>query len=549
MLSSIVYLDFASLGIATGWSPMLPLARCLQSSLIQTPKYRKRFDCVGPFLLDCPRQSCAWFFPLLRHGVILVQASSNARSLGDSSMAQTTTLQLMWPITAFRPDGASRFALVVVGKSEAQLERTVWSWMRTRTLHNHTSWILIVGADQSGTFDFFLRNRLVLNFTEIHVLPYTSRELSACYHFNAALQMLDKVQFDAAFFVIEGLVFQRPGWDHTYWHALKTAGFDHLVHLPSAECRQVREEGDLLQVCVLVSESPSLPPPLFTVTPRMLATVGYCDLRRVSKGFSWYRHMLKRWIAARFSPIDGLAGVQTMNPLLTFSMSIPTANPEQVAKGGVEHDDQAENTAATSQIYRGWTEVGQYSLLGYRKNSLPILHGLFQITFVTCNQKSDSSCVNLMRWLRTNAFDPTALEDTGASDFWDHYRNQAPPLAAAVAASPGRRTSDIGSVLDDRQFFQSQSCPIARLQYYRTHSHLWPKNRTVPATPQAPLLIREDVVTLSSWIGMIRRAITLELSAFLGISTAAIPHKAALSLLDSVKQELPRNWLGLLLLA
>eukprot|EP00204_Picochlorum_oklahomense_P001178 CAMPEP_0118800224 /NCGR_PEP_ID=MMETSP1161-20130426/2201_1 /TAXON_ID=249345 /ORGANISM="Picochlorum oklahomensis, Strain CCMP2329" /LENGTH=726 /DNA_ID=CAMNT_0006728037 /DNA_START=1078 /DNA_END=3258 /DNA_ORIENTATION=+ len=187
------------------------------------------------------------------------------------------------------------------------LKKFIESWETTRSVD--LDWVLIIADDGStdGTIDYI--ENLKLHRTEIKLIK--CNRVYVCGMVNKIFKLAEQIEFDYLFKADDDIIFTKNGWDQLYINAIVKSGYDHLCYFnkkhyidlarrqnlePLGTC--ILDDNAIIEGCAPATRAMGA---LFTITPRVIKTVGYCDELNFKFRGQWHQDLSARMTRANFN--------------------------------------------------------------------------------------------------------------------------------------------------------------------------------------------------------------------------------------------------------
>ncbi len=144
-----------------------------------------------------------------------------------------------------------------------------WDQYRSKA----ANWTLIIIDDGSNKTLLNYLDNLTLNQTELIIIKNNNRGIG--HSFNVLFQRLTTLSYDLAFVCQPAIYFKQSNWENLYWHLIKRTGLGLLVYQKEtfAKMEQVNKIGFFSSM----NNINLLQPYFFTITPQIIATIGFMD--------------------------------------------------------------------------------------------------------------------------------------------------------------------------------------------------------------------------------------------------------------------------------
>ena len=167
-------------------------------------------------------------------------------------------------------------AVTTINRKE-YLQRFVSDWLSTKS--NSADSTLIVADDGStdGTLEWLIGE---LDVGESRLIVVKNNGGGIARQTNSILEILSTMGTDpdAIFMCNDDILFLKSGWDDSYFSAMKSSGFDHLVYFnPDWKKPSHFEKSDRYEGLVSYCSARDAMGCFYTLTPRLIDSLGFFD--------------------------------------------------------------------------------------------------------------------------------------------------------------------------------------------------------------------------------------------------------------------------------
>ena len=185
-----------------------------------------------------------------------------------------------------------KFVLAITSRNRPEyLKQLISTWEKTKS---NNEWKLIVADDGSGSKVFDYLKELSSKKRDYDLTIIECKDVGVHNLTNAIFKEIDGTGFDMCFKVDNDIYFKKTGWDLKYYEAAKETGFSHLVYN-----RNNQQKGVLGKMKHNIF--PKMYGCFYTITQKILDTVGYFDTKNFGKAFLGHQDYSWRCCRAGFN--------------------------------------------------------------------------------------------------------------------------------------------------------------------------------------------------------------------------------------------------------
>jgi glycosyltransferase involved in cell wall biosynthesis len=197
------------------------------------------------------------------------------------------------------------------------LKQTIESWNATK----NKDWIVVVADD--GSTDGTLKYLKSINCDII-----INNRRGIHHQTNSIFKYCENLDFEIGFKIDDDLLFKKSGWDDLYCESSKT--FDHLVfHDPLWKRVKHKKEPIILDNLECKAHWDDTQGALWTFTPKVIATVGYFDLKNFGLCGFGHRDYTFRCCKAGFNVFENIFDIKNSNEYIELNKKNYISAPDR----------------------------------------------------------------------------------------------------------------------------------------------------------------------------------------------------------------------------
>jgi glycosyltransferase involved in cell wall biosynthesis/GR25 family glycosyltransferase involved in LPS biosynthesis len=250
------------------------------------------------------------------------------------------------------------------------LQECIQSFLRTRNI-TAFDWEIIIADDGSDLDHLQLVEEISF---KANAFLIKNQRRYAVGQTNTILNLIVNLGFDLAFIADDDIIFKNKGWDGLYYDAVKHTKLDHLcfLDLPHYLWNRKKESPNTTEPLPYYNDDKRLVSytnvekcmgALFTITPRMLKTLGSCDEVNFPIRGQWHIDYSARACRAGFNNSDHFFDINDSNKYITlqnnikgednYKCSIPWNAEYKSTKDSIEIERRYKILADSSRLFVG----------------------------------------------------------------------------------------------------------------------------------------------------------------------------------------------------